>query len=56
MATCAELATELVDADPIAIRNALTRLEQEGVVEFAGEMLRASRTARYLDDLEMIAI
>jgi hypothetical protein len=52
----AELATELGDADPIAIRNAVTRLEEEGVVEFAGEMLRASRAARCLDDLKLIAI
>ena len=51
-----ELATELGEADPIAIRNALTRLEEEGVVAFAGETVGASRAARYLNDLEMIAV
>ena len=52
----AELAAELGDADPIAVRNAVTRLEEEGVVEFAGEMVRASRAAMCLSDLDMIAI
>ncbi|MGA8365512.1 MAG: hypothetical protein WB709_13490 [Solirubrobacteraceae bacterium] len=51
-----ELATELGAADPIAIRNALTHLEEEGVVAFAGETVRASRAARYLNDLELIAV
>lgn len=52
----AALADELGDADPIAIRNALTRLEEEGVVEFAGEMVRASRAAMRLHDLGVIAV
>jgi DNA-binding GntR family transcriptional regulator len=51
-----ELAAELGDADPIAIRNALTRLEEDGVVEFAGETVSASRAARRLNDLDMIAV
>jgi hypothetical protein len=51
-----ELAAELGDADPIAIRNALTRLQEEGVVEFAGETVRASRAAMRLNDLDMIAV
>jgi hypothetical protein len=51
-----ELAAELGDADPIAIRNALSSLEGEGVVEFAGETVGASRAARRLNDLEMIAV
>jgi ribosomal protein S19E (S16A) len=52
----AELAAELAGADPIAIRTALTRLEEEGVVESAGETVRASRAAMRLNDLDMIAI
>lgn len=52
----AELAAELGDADPIAIRNALTCLEEEGVVEFAGAMVRASRSAMRLNDLDLIAV
>lgn len=52
----AELAAELGDADPIAIRNAVTRLEEEGVVQSAGEMVRVSRAARRLNALELIAI
>jgi DNA-binding GntR family transcriptional regulator len=51
-----ELAAELGDADPIAIRNALTRLEEDGVVEFAGETVGASRAARRLNDLDMVAV
>ncbi len=52
----AELAAELDDADPIAIRNALTRLEEEGVIEFARETVRASRAVVRLNELDMIAI
>jgi hypothetical protein len=51
-----ELAAELGDADPIAIRDALTRLEAESVVELAGETVRASRAAMRLNDLDMIAV
>ncbi len=51
-----ELATELGDGDPIAIREALRRLEDEGVIEFAGELIRASRATACLNDLEMIAV
>jgi hypothetical protein len=51
-----ELAAQLGEADPIAIRTALTRLEEEGVVEFAGETVRASRAAIRLNDLDMIAV
>ena len=51
-----ELAAELGDVDPIAIRNALSRLAEEGVVELTGETLRASRAARCLNDLDMIAV
>jgi len=52
----AELAAELGDTDSIAIRNALTWLEEDGVVEFTGETVRASRAARCLNDLNMIAV
>lgn len=52
----AELAVELLDTDPIAIREALTRLQEDGVVEFAGETVRASRAAKCLNDLDMIAV
>jgi predicted transcriptional regulator len=52
----AELAAELGDADPIAVRKALMRLEEEGVIEFAGETVRASRAAVSLNELEMIAV
>jgi hypothetical protein len=52
----AALATELGDADPIAIRTALTRLEEEGVVACAGETVRASRATIRLNDLDMIAV
>ncbi|HEV3319771.1 MAG TPA: hypothetical protein VG053_08600 [Solirubrobacteraceae bacterium] len=51
-----ELAAELGSADPIAIREALTRLEGENVIEFAGETVRASRATVRLNDLEMIAV
>lgn len=53
----AELETELAGrGTPIAIDDALNRLESEGVVEIAGETVRASRAARHLDLLEMIAL
>jgi len=51
-----ELAQELADADPVAIRDALTRLQEDGVVEFAGETVRASRAAMRLNELGTIAI
>jgi hypothetical protein len=52
----AELAAQLGGADPIAICNALTCLEEEGVVESAGETVRASRAAMRLSDLDMISV
>lgn len=52
----ADLAAELADADPIAIRDALTRLQEAGVVEFEDETVRASRAATRLNDLDMIAV
>ena len=52
----AELEAELDHTDPIAIGDAVTRLEGEGVVELAGETVRASRAAMHLNDLGMIAV
>jgi predicted transcriptional regulator len=54
--TRTELTAELGDADPIAVRVALTRLEEEGVIEFAGETVRASRATVRLNELDVIAI
>jgi SOS-response transcriptional repressor LexA len=52
----AELGAELGHADPMAIDNALTRLQGEGVVELTDETVRASRAAQRLDELGMIAV
>jgi hypothetical protein len=52
----AELATELDCADPIAIGDALARLEDQDVVELADGTVRASRAAMHLNDLDMIAV
>lgn len=52
----AELEAGLDQADPIAISDALTVLNDEGVIELAGETVRASRAAMHLDKLGMIAI
>lgn len=51
-----DLAAELADTDPVVIRNALSCLEAEGVVEFTGEMVRASRPTMRLNDLDLIAV
>jgi hypothetical protein len=51
-----ELANELGLADPGAIGDALIGLREEGVVELAGETVRASRATRRLNSLELIAI
>jgi hypothetical protein len=52
----AELAAELDRSDPIAIGDALIRLRDEGVVELAGETVRASRAAMRLNELDIIAL
>ncbi len=52
----AALETELSHDAPITIDDALHRLESEGVIEIAGEIVQASRAARHLDALEMIAL
>jgi hypothetical protein len=51
-----ELEAELKDVDPLAIADALARLQTEGVVELDGETVLASRATRYLDALELIAL
>jgi hypothetical protein len=52
----AELEAELDQADPITISDALTVLKDEGVIDLAGEMVRASRAAMHLDGLGMISV
>ncbi len=51
-----ELEAELDHIDPLAISDALARLETEGVAHLSGESVRASRAARRLDDLDLISI
>jgi hypothetical protein len=51
-----ELADELGPADPLAIRNALTHLEEQGVVACRGETIRASRAVMCLNELDVIAV
>ncbi len=52
----AELEVEVVPTGPLAISDALARLEAKGVVHLSGEEVSASRARRRLDDLELIAI
>lgn len=54
--TRAELEQESPDLDPRAIREGLARLVAEGVVILDGETITASRCARPIDALELIAI
>lgn len=51
-----ELEAELDHADPVAIGDALTLLEVEGVIDLEGDTVRASRAATHLDGLGMIAV
>ncbi len=51
-----ELTAELHHADPRTIDEALTRLKDEGVIELAGEIARASPATLCLDELGMIAV
>jgi DNA-binding HxlR family transcriptional regulator len=51
-----ELEIALGDVEPLAISDALQALEAEGVVCGSGEQVRASRCARHLDKLGLIAI
>jgi hypothetical protein len=52
----AELESELSDIAPLTIGHALEALEAEDVLRIAGEQVWACRSARHLDDLELIAI
>jgi hypothetical protein len=52
----AELEHEIYDIEPLAINEALERLREEGVVCLTGELVWASRCARYLDLLGMVSI
>jgi len=52
----AELETALGRDAPTTIDDALHRLATEGVIEIAGETVRASRATKHLDALEMIAL
>ncbi len=52
----AELEVEMVPIGPLAISDALARLEAEGVVHLSGEEVSASRATKRLDDLELISI
>ncbi len=52
----AELEVELVPTGPLAISDALARLEAAGVLHLFGEAVSASRATKRLDDLELIAI
>lgn len=51
-----ELEAELDHVDPIAIGAALTRMENEGVIELAGEAIKASPATRCLNELGVIAL
>lgn len=54
--TRAELESEIYDIEPLAISDALALLDADGVVNVAGEEVRASRAARRLDALGMVSI
>jgi len=52
----AVLAGELADVERAAFERALARLEAEDVLDVEGCDVRASRAARHLDELELIAV
>jgi len=52
----AELETELQETPPIEVNDALAHLREEGVLHLSGELVRASRASRHIDNLGMIAI
>jgi len=52
----AELEREVSDIEPLLIGDALAQLHAEVVVVVEGEQVQASRCARYLDTLELIAV
>jgi hypothetical protein len=51
-----ELETELDDVEPMALSDAIADLERHGVAVVQGERILASRCARHLDELGLIAI
>ncbi|HXB64454.1 MAG TPA: hypothetical protein VNV42_06205 [Solirubrobacteraceae bacterium] len=51
-----ELAREISDFQPAQLDAALARLEREAVVHREGDIVRASRAVRRLDELELISI
>jgi hypothetical protein len=51
-----QLERELVDVERSILDAALAKLAIEGAVILDGERVRASRCARYLDELELISI
>jgi DNA-binding HxlR family transcriptional regulator len=51
-----ELQAEVSDGAPAELSTALAHLEREGVVVVQGERVLASRCARHLDGLGLIAI
>jgi hypothetical protein len=52
----AELEVTLGDVEPLAISDALTALEAEGVLYTGGEQVWASRCVRYLDERGFIGV
>ena len=54
--TRAELESEIYDIEPLAISDALVALHADGVVDIAGEQVRASRASRRMDALGMVSI
>jgi len=54
--SAAELRRELYNTEPHALHNALITLEHAGILERAGETVYASRAARRLDELGLIAV
>ena len=54
--SAAEVRRELYNTEPHALHNALIMLEHAGVLQRAGETVYASRAARRLDELGLIAV
>ena len=52
----AELEVEISNVEPLDISDALTSLDQDGIVQISGESVWASRAVRRLDELGLIAI
>lgn len=52
----ADIEIELGPYSPLAVNDALARLEAEGVVEVSGEVAQASRATMRLDALKLICV